>query len=1167
MEKKSYYAQKEEQILDFWDKHKIFEKSVAQRKSSKTYSFYDGPPFATGLPHYGHILGSTIKDVVPRYWTMKGYRVRRRWGWDCHGLPIENIIEKKFNINSKKEIEAMGIDTFNAAAKETVLMYAEEWKKTIRRIARFVDFDNSYKTMDNSYIETVWWIFGELAKKGLLYEDTRISLYCPRCSTPLSNFEIAMDNSYRDVTEKAVAVKLALTDEKNTFLIAWTTTPWTLIGNVAAAVHPKLQYIKVRIDSESYILAKSRIDYLQGMSYKIEKEFLGKDLIGKKYNKLYETESENEKQGWYVIAGEFVSADEGTGIVHMALYGEDDYKMAKKYNLPLVRHIGEDGRLIAGPKEWLGTWYKQIDPKVIEDLRFRNLLFKAEDHLHSYPFCYRCETPLYYALQPAWFLKVEKIRKKMLEANKKINWKPEHLKQGRFGNGLKTAPDWNLSRSRYWGSPMPVWKCEECGEQEITGSLKELNTRAYYKNNIFLLRHGQSDHNVIGGVGPLDEPKGKESKLTQKGIAQVKKSAKLLKKCKIDVILSSDIYRTRQTAEIVAQELGKPLKFYSELREIKNGAYQNITEKEFHALFKNELERFERKLDENSENLNDLKKRMFGFLRKVNREYVNKNILIVGHGDPLWILEAASKELSNEKILKSHYPKTAEITKIKLNNYPYNDAGEIDIHRPYIDDVFLKCQCGGRMKRIKDVFDCWFESGSMPYAQSHFPFENSKEFFKGFPTDFVAEYIAQTRGWFYTIHVIATALFGKPAFKNVITTGTILAESGEKMSKSKKNYPDPWIIFDKYGVDALRYYLMTSPIMQTAENVNFSEQSIKEVYNKVLSTLENVGKFFELYKSEKVAATPNPKQLTLLDQWILSRTETLISEMDKSMQEYEVVKAIRPVTLFVDELSNWYIRRSRRRFQKPVSLKEKELVTSVLAVVLLKLSKAMAIVTPFIAEELYQKVKFVEKKQAKISVHLADFPLADKKRINKRLEEKMAKIRSVVALGLKIRVKAGIKVRQPLAELKVKNIKLEKEFVELLREELNVRKISNFKDKKELNDRWLKDEEDGLGVVLNTEITPELQKQGLAREVIRQIQEMRKDAKYKMRDKIIVRWSSESPEIETVFDEFGELIKKETVTEDITEIVEDKGRKFDLQKQVKVNGKEMWIGVAKSHNS
>lgn len=1163
MEKKSYYAQKEEQILDFWDKHKIFEKSVAQRKSSKTYSFYDGPPFATGLPHYGHILGSTIKDVVPRYWTMKGYRVHRRWGWDCHGLPIENIIEKKFNINSKKEIEAMGIDTFNAAAKETVLMYAEEWRKTIRRIARFVDFDNSYKTMDNSYIETVWWIFGELAKKGLLYEDTRISLYCPRCSTPLSNFEIAMDNSYRDVTEKAVAVKLALTDEKNTFLIAWTTTPWTLIGNVAAAVHPKLQYIKVRIDSESYILAKSRIDYLQGMSYKIEKEFLGKDLIGKKYDKLYEVESEKEKQGWYVIAGDFVSADEGTGIVHLALYGEDDYKMAKKYNLPLVQHIGEDGRLIVGPKEWLGTWYKQLDPKVIEDLQSRNLLFKAEDHLHSYPFCYRCETPLYYALQPAWFVKVEKIRKKMLEANKKINWKPEHLKQGRFGNGLKTAPDWNLSRSRYWGSPMPVWKCEECGEQEITGSLKELNTRAYYKNNIFLLRHGQSDHNVIGGVGPLDEPKGKESKLTQKGIAQVKKSAKLLKKHKIDVILSSDVYRTRQTAELVAQELGKPVKFYPELREIKNGAYQNITEKEFHALFKNELERFERRLDENSENLNDLKKRMFGFLRKVNREYVNKNILIVGHGDPLWILEAASKELSNEKILKSHYPKTAEITKIKLNNYPYNDAGEIDIHRPYIDDVFLKCQCGGRMKRIKDVFDCWFESGSMPYAQSHFPFENSKEFFKGFPADFVAEYIAQTRGWFYTIHVIATALFGKPAFKNVITTGTILAESGEKMSKSKKNYPDPWIIFDKYGVDALRYYLMTSPIMQTAENVNFSEQSIKEVYNKVLSTLENAGKFFELYKSEKVAATPNPKQLTLLDQWILSRTETLISEMDKSMQEYEVVKAIRPVTLFVDELSNWYIRRSRRRFQKPVGLKEQELVTSVLAVVLLKLSKAMAIVTPFIAEELYQKVKFVEKKQAKISVHLADFPLADKKRINKRLEEKMAKIRSVVALGLKIRVKAGIKVRQPLAELKVKDLKLEKEFVELLREELNVQKISNFKDKKELNDRWLKDEEGGLEIALNTEITPELQKQGLAREVIRQIQDMRKDAKYKMRDKIILRWSSESPEIETVFDEFGELIKKETVTEDITEIIEDKGRKFDLQKQVKVNGKEMWIGIAK----
>lgn len=1164
MNNKSLYAKKEEELLDFWDKNKIFEKSIARRKSSKIYSFYDGPPFATGLPHYGHILASTIKDVVPRYWTMKGYRVPRRWGWDCHGLPIENIIEKDLNINSKREIEELGIDKFNAAARETVLTYAEEWKKTIRRIARFVDFDNSYKTMDNSYIETVWWIFSELGKKGLLYEDTRISLYCPRCSTPLSNFEIAMDNSYKDVTEKAVAVKLLLEDEKNTSLLAWTTTPWTLIGNVAAAVNSKLTYVKVKSGNEVYILAKSRLDYLNGTDYQIEKEFTGKELVGKKYKKLYQVDSEKDREGWYVIAGDFVSAEEGTGVVHLALYGEDDYKMAKKYNLPFIQHIGEDGKLVSGPKDWLGMWYKKLDPEVIKDLQSRNLLFKAEDHPHSYPFCYRCETPLYYALQPAWFVNIGKIRKNMLEANKKINWKPEHLKNGRFGNGLKTAPDWNLSRSRYWGSPMPIWRCEDCGGQKIAGSLAELNKHAYYKNNFFLLRHGEATHNLNGTVGPLNELEGKESKLSEKGIKQIEKAAKLLKKHKIDVILASDVYRIKQTAEIVSKELGKPVKFYSELRELNNGSYQEATLKEFHALFNSPLERFQKRIDEKAENLNDLKKRMLGFIRKVNQEYNNQNILVIGHGDPLWILEAASKNLSDEKILSSYYIKNGEVRKIKIDNYPYDENGNIDIHRPYIDEVFLKCQCGGKMARVKDVFDCWFESGSMPYAEKHFPFENKKEFFKSFPTDFVAEYIAQTRGWFYTLHVISTALFKKPAFKNAITTGTILAETGEKMSKSKKNYPDPWMLFDKYGVDSLRYYLMTSPIMMTAENINFSEQSIKEIYNKVISTIENVGRFFELYKDSKANLNLNKKRLTILDSWIISRIESLVEEVDSAMQNYEVTRATRPITLFVDDLSNWYLRRSRRRFQRPLNKKEKESATSVLAFVLLKLSKAIAMVTPFVAEDIYQKVRWAEKgKQKKLSVHLADFPAVDKKLINKKLEGKMAYVRGVVALGLKARVTAGVKVRQPLAELKVKNLKFDKEMLELVKDELNVQKVSGFKDAKELGKEWVQESESQTTVALNTALTPELEAQGLAREVVRQIQEMRKEAKYNVNDVILMRWSAESPDIENIFEKFSELIKEETITKDISEITEDQKRKFDLQKQVKVNGKEVWIGIAK----
>lgn len=958
----------EEKWLEYWEKNKIFEKSISQRKKGKFYSFYDGPPFATGLPHYGHILGSVIKDVVPRYFAMKGYKVLRRWGWDCHGLPIENIIEKKFNINSKKEIEKLGIDKFNSAAREAVLTYDREWKKTIRRIARFVDFENSYKTMDNSYMETVWWVFKELWNKKLIYEDSRISLYCPRCSTPLSNFEIAMDNSYKEVDEIAVAVKLNLTDEKNTSLIIWTTTPWTLIGNVAVAVNPDLVYVKIKIRSqkkekeECLILAKSRLDYLKGYDYEIIKEFKGKELNKKKYQKLYKLDEHSGKNdyygemGWYVIMGDFVSKEEGTGIVHLALYGEDDYKMAKKYNLPLVRHIGEDGCLISGPKNWLGIWYKDLDSKIIEDLKDRNLLFKSETHSHSYPFCYRCETPLYYALQPAWFVNIGKIRKKMIEANKKINWKPGYLKNGRFLNGLKTAPDWNLSRSRYWGSPMPVWKCENCGEVKIIGSIKEL------------------------------------------------------------------------------------------------------------------------------------------------------------------------KKKSN------------------ANKLPINGKGDLDLHRPYIDEIKFKCEkCGKLMNRIKDVFDCWFESGSMPYAEKHYPFENKKEFLESFPADFVAEYIAQTRGWFYTLHVLSTALFNKPAFKNVITTGTILAESGEKMSKSKKNYPDPWLLFEKYSVDALRYYLMASPVMLTAENINFSEINIRETQNKVISTLENAGFFFKLYAAKKIKFNFEAKKISLLDKWILSLTESLIKETDSNMRKYEITRAVRPISKFIDDLSNWYIRRSRKRFQNNESI----LATSILSYVLIRLSKIISIFTPFIAEEIYQKVKIYDKNR-KLSVHLTDYPKYDKRLINKNLEKKMEIVRENAALGLKARNEIGIKVRQPLAALKIKNFKFnfkkDAELLNLIKEEVNIKEI--------VFDKNLKTE-----VWLDTEITPELKEEGILRDITRAIQDLRKKAGLTPSDtpSLLVFANNKGNEF---LQKYGEKLIKETKFSKI-----EIGKTNNISNSIKLDGIEIDFSI------
>jgi len=1088
----------EEKILDFWEKNKIFEKSISQRKNGKNYSFYDGPPFATGLPHYGHILGSVVKDVVPRYFAMKGYKVKRRWGWDCHGLPIENIIEKNFKINSKKEIEEFGIDKFNNAAREAVLTYDKEWKKTIRRIARFVDFDNSYKTMDNSYMETVWWVFNEFAKKGLIYEDTRISLYCPRCATPLSNFEIAMDNSYKEISESALAVKLKLLDEENTSLIAWTTTPWTLIGNVAAAINTDLKYVKVEIAGEYYILAKNRLSYLGSENYKIEKEFLGKDLVGRKYKKLYEINTNENENGWSILPGDFVSGDEGTGVVHIALYGEDDYKIAKKYNLPLIQHIGEDGRLIAGKEEWLGLWYKDLDKKVLEDLKNRNLLFKDEPHLHSYPFCYRCETPLYYALQPAWFAAIHKIRKKMIEANKKINWKPEHLKNGRFLNGIKTAPDWNISRSRYWGSPMPIWKCANCGEIKIIGSISELKKFSAAQNEFYIMRHGESDHNVNKIADGILEHS--IVNLTKKGIKQVEKTVLALKKkdVKFDLIIASDFPRTKQTAEIAKAHLGIPeIVFDERLREISVGIFEGKPTKEYHKYFNSLLEKFYKNPPE-GESLTDLKIKSASFLKEINEKYKNKKILIIGHEYSLWILSGVAQGLDNHEIINlrkgsnKDFIGLAETQKLKYEKLPLNKTGDLDLHRPYIDEIKLKCKkCGSTAERIKDVFDCWFESGSMPYAQNHYPFQNKQEFLKSFPSDFVAEYIAQTRGWFYTMHVMSTALFNKPAFKNVITTGTILAENGEKMSKSKKNYPDPSIIFDKYGVDSLRYYLMVSPVMLTSENINFSETAIKEIYNKVISTLQNTGNFFEIYGASKGKLNFDFKKLSILDKWILSRLESLVYEMDDNMKNYEVVRAARPVILFANDLSNWYIRRSRRRFQHPDDKKDTESANAVLAYVILKLSKAISIFTPFIAEELYQKVRNFDKEK-KISVHLCDYPHANKKFINKKIDDKMSEVRNIAALGLKIRNEAGIKIRQPLALLKIRNFKSEilknKELLELIKDELNIKEI--IFDKNIENEVWL-----------DMNITDELKEEGILRDVLRALQDLRKKTGLTPRDK------------------------------------------------------------------
>ncbi|MBS3116105.1 isoleucine--tRNA ligase [Candidatus Woesearchaeota archaeon] len=887
----------EEKIVRFWKEKNIFNKSVEQRPTNKTFIFYDGPPFATGLPHYGHIQGLTCKDLFPRFWTMRGYRSERRWGWDCHGLPIENLAEKELGIKEKKEIETMGVGKFNEFCRSKVLFFAEEWKKTVDRIGIWMEFNNSYKTMDNSYMETVWYIFKTLWQKGSIYEGKKVLLFCPHCETPLANAEISMDNSYKTVTEKSATAKFKLKKEPDTYLLAWTTTPWTLIGNVAIAVNEQFTYVKIKQGKENLIVAKDRLQEIRG-NYKVISECKGKALLHKEYEPLYPIPS--EKKGHYVInGGDEVSAEEGTGLVHMAAYGEFDYQMIKKYDLPFIQHVGKHGKLIAGPQSWLNVWFKKADKHVLEDLEQRNLLYKAEDYTHPYPFCYRCETPLFYNAVDSWFIDIQKIKSKLLDKNEEINWHPSHLKQGRFKNILETAPDWSISRNRYWATTIPVWKCtnEKCKELTVIGSIKELQ-------------------------------------------------------------------------------------------------------------------------------------------------------------------EQAIETISNH----------------------------VDLHKHILDNIHLKCRkCKGTMNRVPEVIDCWFESGSMPYAAKHYPFENKEWFANNFPCDFVSEYIGQVRAWFYYMHVMGVLLFEHAPFRNIKVSGNVLAADGSKMSKSKKNYPDPSYVLDKYGADALRFYLMSSSLMK-AEDLNFKEENLLEVYRKIMIILSNIKNFYELFAKDNKVVT-DASSTHLLDRWIISKLHFLIRATTNALEKYDPLTACTEISSFINELSTWYIRRSRDRFKEENS-KEREKAIHTLAYVLVNFSKVIAPIMPFIAEEIYQMLRNKNKTLPE-SVHLDFWPRPDQQLINEELHQTMDITRDIVRKALDQREKSKIPIRQALSVLTIRGVTLEQGYQDLIGDEVNVKKII-FK------------EDDVLSVDLNTELTPELIKEGISRTLIRLINSYRKELGLTIEDRIIL---------------------------------------------------------------
>lgn len=937
--------EQEQEILKFWDEDKSFEKSVNERPEDKPYHFYDGPPFATGLPHYGHIVASLMKDAVPRFWTMRGFRVERKWGWDCHGLPIENIIEKDLNLNSKKAIEEYGVAKFNEACRSTVLKYANEWKKTVKRMGRWVDMENDYKTMDIDFMESVWWVFGELWEKDLIYKGHKAMHICPRCVTPLSNFEVTQ--GYKDVKDISLVAKFKLKnsekfDSSDIYILAWTTTPWTLPGNVLLAIKNDINYLLVNIEGEDgdFILAEDRASsVLMGKQFFVKKEFKGQDLLGLEYEPLFPYFSDTPR-AFRVVEADFVTTTDGTGVVHIApAFGDDDYKIGQREGVPLVQHVGMDGRFIEEVKDFVGQEVKPLeeptatDVEIIKWLAQNNKLFSKEKFEHSYPHCWRCDTPLLNYATSSWFVRVTEIREKLLKNNKEIRWVPEHIKEGRFGDWLEGARDWAVSRNRFWGTPLPVWEAED-GEAICVGSVKEL------------------------------------------------------------------------------------------------------------------------------------------------------------------------EELTGQKIT--------------------------DLHKHFIDDLEIKK--GGKVfRRIPEVLDCWFESGSMPYGQMHYPFENEEKFEAGFPAEFIAEGQDQTRGWFYTLHVLATALTlennysikkdsSVPAFKNVIVNGIVLAEDGKKMSKRLKNYPEPDLILEKYGADAMRYYLLTSPVME-AENLNFSETGVREVYNKLINTLWNVVEFYKLYAED---TKENIISNHILDKWILSKLQILINDVTKGMESYRLVNASRPLVEFVTELSQWYVRRSRDRF-KGDDKDDRKNAAATLRSVLLTLSKLLAPFTPFIAEKIW-----LELSSEKNSVHLSSWPVKEDKFLDEKVLQDMVLARKIVELGLAARAEAGIKVKQPLRSIHYIGDKLPDSFAGVIADELNVKEVVH-ENRIQKQEGLVFKEDTITSVLLDVLIDDNLKEEGLARELVRIVNLQRKEMKLTPNDYVDVLVDIADSNLQSVLVSQLEYLKKNTV--------------------------------------
>ena len=1018
---KETFPGREERILEFWQKREVFKSSIENRSEGPLFSTYDGPPFATGLPHYGHLLAGTIKDVVPRFKTMQGFFVPRRFGWDCHGLPVENEIEKAQGLSGGPEIESFGIDKFNEECRSIVLRYTEEWKRTVNRMGRWVDFDQTYRTMDVSFMESVWWAFSQLYAKGLVYEGFKVMPYSAKLGTPLSNFEANLN--YQDVDDPSLTVTFPLTSDPRTAFLAWTTTPWTLPSNLALAVGPEIEYVKIltKESDQFYILAKDRLGayFKNPEEYEVVMAMKGKELVGKHYEPLFPYYAHKKQESAFqVLMDEFVSTEEGSGIVHMApAFGEADFFICTQAGIELVCPVDQNGKFTKEIPELEGQFVKDADKEIIKMLKEKKRVFRHTQVRHRYPFCWRSDTPLIYRAMRTWFVAVEKIKDRLLKNNEEIHWVPGHIKQGRFGKWLENARDWSISRNRYWGTPIPIWRSED-GEILVIGSIAELEKRT-------------------------------------------------------------------------------------------------------------------------------------------------------------------GKKIS-------------------------------DLHRHFIDDLTFE-ENGKKFKRIPEVFDCWFESGAMPYAQNHYPFENEKETMQAFPADFIAEGLDQTRGWFYTLNVLSTALFDKPAFQNVIVNGIILAEDGNKMSKRLKNYPDPDKVINQYGADAIRLFLMGSGAVE-AEDLRFSEKGVEQVMRSVLIPFWNAHVFFCTYA--KIYSW-EPKELTStpsadIDRWILSKLQQLIEEVSDAMDRYELRSAVIPFVAFIDSLTNWYIRRCRVRFWAEEDTPDRREAFGTLYQVLVALTKVAAPFIPFLTEAIYLQLKSEKDPE---SVHFCDYPIADFQLRDTLLEKEMAATQIVVSNAHALRKEHKLKVRQPLKMAHVVTadetlLAALKRQETLIAEELNVHKVAfsskeedfvtlmckpNFRilgkkvgpkmrivqktiekfDQKQMMtllsgspleidlegepftltpedvtvDRQVLEglvarSEEGITIALDTELSEELILEGIARELINKINTMRREAGFFVTDRIEIGMQT-TDRVKEAFESHRDYIMHEVLGVSIDFTVSD-GTEWDI---------------------